>query len=186
MKTFLVIGLGNPGQQYLLNRHNIGFMAIDVLNAQLSMTQTFKTQFKAHYFETKLNQDKIYAIKPQTFMNLSGQSVLTFSQFYKIPPEQIIVIHDDLDLELGTLKIKQGGGHGGHNGLKNIDSLLGKDYWRIRIGIGHPGHKDLVSAYVLSNFKSDEITQFIEPIISDTQKILSRFLNTLKPATLQY
>ncbi|MBA4249949.1 MAG: aminoacyl-tRNA hydrolase [Candidatus Puniceispirillum sp.] len=186
MKTFLVIGLGNPGQQYLINRHNIGFMAIDVLNAQLSVTQTFKTQFKAQYFEAKINQHKIYGIKPQTFMNLSGQSVSLFSQFYKIPPEQIIVIHDDLDLDLGIIKIKQGGGHGGHNGLKNIDSLIGKDYWRIRIGIGHPGHKDLVSSYVLSNFKAEEINHFVEPIISDTQKILSHFLDTLKPTTLQY
>lgn len=186
MKTYLVVGLGNPGQQYLLNRHNIGFMAIDVLNAQINSTQNFKSQFKAQYFETKINSQKIYCIKPQTFMNLSGQSVLPFSQFYKIPPEQIIVIHDDLDLDLGTIKIKQGGGHGGHNGLKSIDASIGQNYWRIRVGIGHPGNKNLVSSYVLSNFTTNEIQHFIEPILFDTQKIISQFLETLKPNTLQY
>lgn len=186
MKTYLIVGLGNPGQQYLLNRHNIGFMAIDVLKDDLNSTVNFKSQFKAQYFETKINSEKLYCIKPQTFMNLSGQSVLPFSQFYKIAPENIIVIHDDLDLELGSIKIKQGGGHGGHNGLKSIDTAIGQNYWRIRVGIGHPGNKNLVSSYVLSNFTIHEIHQFVEPILSDIQKILSDFLSIQKPITLQY
>jgi len=148
---WLIVGLGNPGEKYEDNRHNIGFMAVDEIFHRHNFTDEGK-KFKAQVASGFINAEKVLLLKPQTFMNLSGEAVLAATTFYKIPPENIIVIHDDLDLEPSKLRIKQGGGAGGHNGLKSIDSHLGKDYWRVRIGIGHPGDKNLVSNYVLNDF----------------------------------
>lgn len=147
----LCVGLGNPGQQYLMTRHNIGFMAIDVV-AQSYNFPSFSKKFKSEFSEHRINGFSVGLLKPQTFMNLSGQSVQQVMAFYKLKPEQVIVIHDDLDLVPGQVKIKLGGSAGGHNGLKSIDQCIGNGYWRLRLGIGHPGDRNLVTSYVLSPF----------------------------------
>lgn len=152
---FIVAGLGNPGSQYSLNRHNIGFMAIDVIAEQYNFPP-FKTKFSAHISEGKIGNHRVILCKPITFMNLSGRPIAELAKFYKIPLDHLYVLHDDLDLLPGKIKVKKGGGHGGHNGLRSIDACLGQEYWRLRLGIGHPGFKDAVSGYVLSNFKSSD------------------------------
>lgn len=159
MKTasiYLFVGLGNPGPQYDMNRHNIGFMTVDSI-ANIWSFPAYKNKFSAKISEGKMGSNRVIVCKPQTYMNLSGRSVAETCQFYKIPPEHVFVFHDDLDIEEGKIKFKQGGGHGGHNGLKSLDQHIGKDYWRIRLGIGHPGIKEAVTGHVLGNFhKNDE------------------------------
>jgi PTH1 family peptidyl-tRNA hydrolase len=153
--SFLVVGLGNPGSQYAGNRHNVGFMAADAL-ADALRAGPWSRKFKGKLAEAQAGGERIYLLKPQTYMNLSGESVRAAAQFYKIPPERVIVLYDELDLLPGRLRVKRGGGHGGHNGVKSIDAHLGKDYTRVRIGIGHPGEKHLVTNYVLGDFGKAE------------------------------
>ena len=152
---FLLVGLGNPGKSYSGNRHNVGFMAIDVMTASYRLQEEGK-KFSGILAKGNIGGHAVLALKPQTFMNRSGESVLAASTFYKIPPAQMIVLHDDLDLAFGKVRIKQGGGNGGHNGLRDIDSALGDQYWRVRIGIGRPEHKGEVTSYVLSDFAAAE------------------------------
>ena len=152
----LLVGLGNPGPQYAATRHNIGFMAADRI-ADAHGFPPFRSKFNGLLSEGSLRGSKCLLLKPQTFMNLSGQSVAECAKFFKISVNDIMVFHDELDLPPGKLKVKRGGGHAGHNGLRSIQSHLGPDFHRIRLGIGHPGHKDAVSPYVLGNFaKSDQ------------------------------
>ncbi|MEM6811738.1 MAG: aminoacyl-tRNA hydrolase [Pseudomonadota bacterium] len=153
---FLIVGLGNPGNKYEGNRHNIGFMVIDEI-ARSNNFPAFKNKFQGELSEGRIGTQKIALLKPQTYMNDSGQSVGKAAQFFKVPPEKIIVFHDELDLAPRKIKVKQGGGTGGHNGLKSIDAHLGnKEYWRVRCGIGHPGDKNRVSGYVLNDFSKEE------------------------------
>lgn len=153
----LFIGLGNPGGKYERNRHNIGFMALDQIAADHGFSQ-WKSKFQAHISEGKLGSDKVTLLKPQTFMNNSGQSVGEAIRFYKLTSADIVVLHDELDLAPGKCRVKSGGGHAGHNGLRSIHAHIGADYDRVRLGVGHPGHKDAVSSYVLSNFpKTDTV-----------------------------
>ena len=152
---WLVVGLGNPGSGYAQHRHNAGFMAVDAL-AHTYHATSFSKKFHGECADVTIASEKCLLLKPQTFMNLSGKAVLAAAQFYKIAPEKILVLHDELDLPLAKLRIKQGGGHGGHNGLRDIDSVMGQNYWRLRMGIGHPGNKDMVHSYVLSPFSSEE------------------------------
>lgn len=158
----LFSGLGNPGQKFKHNRHNIGFILID----EISNKCEFKKKFKGLFAENQIGQIKSYFLKPMTFMNLSGESLLEIKQFFKLKNENIFIIHDDLDLEIGKVKVKNGGSNAGHNGLESISSKIGNDYNRLRIGIGHPGQKDLVEKYVLSNFKSDEYDLILKTITS--------------------
>ncbi|MFM2045057.1 MAG: peptidyl-tRNA hydrolase pth [Pseudomonadota bacterium] len=151
----LVVGLGNPGPEYERHRHNVGFLAVDELHRRFGLSP-WKRRFQGFCAEGNVAGEKVLALKPQTFMNLSGQSVGEAQRFYRLVPDQVIVLHDELDLEPGRIKVKRGGGHGGHNGLRSIDEHLGKDYWRIRIGIGHPGDKNRVHGWVLSNFSKAE------------------------------
>lgn len=154
MKIF--VGLGNPGTKYAANRHNIGFMALDAIAAAHGFAP-WRTKFQAEIAEGRLGAEKVVLIKPQTFMNLSGQSVVEALRFFKLEPADLVVFHDELDLAPGKLRCKQGGGHAGHNGLRSIHGHIGPDYARVRLGIGHPGHKDRVSPYVLSDFaKADQ------------------------------
>jgi PTH1 family peptidyl-tRNA hydrolase len=146
----LIVGLGNIGREYEQTRHNIGFMLIDKILSTTHTTKINKSAFKGELFKS----DKFLFLKPNTYMNRSGESVSAVANFYK--PERIIVIHDDLDLNMGALKFKKGGGHGGHNGLRSIDSFIGKDYYRVRMGIGKPVEKSLVVDFVLGKFKSEE------------------------------
>jgi len=155
MKLF--VGLGNPGAKYAGNRHNIGFVALDRIASDHGFGP-WKSAFKAQVAEGRLGSDKVLLLKPQTFMNLSGESVRAALDFYKLAPADVTVFHDELDLAPGKCRVKQGGGHAGHNGLRSIHQHLGTDaYGRVRLGIGHPGHKDAVAAYVLHDFaKADQ------------------------------
>lgn len=154
MKLF--VGLGNPGSKYARNRHNIGFMALDEIASDHGFGP-WKARFQGECTEGRLGSEKVLLLKPGTFMNRSGQSVGEAMRFYKLEPEDVIVFHDELDLAPGKCRVKQGGGHAGHNGLRSIHGHIGEAYGRVRLGIGHPGHKDRVAGYVLHDFaKADE------------------------------
>lgn len=153
---WLLVGLGNPGPDYARTRHNIGFMAVDEIVRRHGFGP-WRSRFQGETAEGTVGGEKVLALKPATFMNLSGQAVAAASRFLKIPPAGILVLHDEMDLPPGRLRVKRGGGAGGHNGLKSIDSHLGPDYLRVRLGIGHPGDRDRVTGYVLSAFaKADD------------------------------
>lgn len=151
MSNWIIAGLGNPGSQYEHTRHNVGYWWLDQLANELG--QSFKTEsrFNGQLIQFTTPEHKIWLVKPLTFMNRSGQSVAALANFYKVPPENILVIHDELDLPAGVARLKRGGGHGGHNGLRDIISQLGsKEFLRCRIGIDHPGNSKQVADYVLS------------------------------------
>ncbi len=155
----LLIGLGNPGVEYKFTRHNVGFLVLDEVHEQYGFSP-WKSKFKGLVAEGSIDGHTVLLLKPQTYMNLSGQSVMEAMQFYKIPLENVIVVHDDLDLNPGTLRTKQGGSAGGHNGLKDIDQRIGQAYWRIRLGIGHPramNHTGSVTNYVLERFSNNDV-----------------------------
>ena len=171
-KIKLFVGLGNPGGQYLETRHNVGFWWIDFIgqNHKLSLKNS-----KKYFGEfSKHNEDgEVFFLKPSTFMNDSGKSVQALAKFYKIEPEEILVIHDELDIQPGTAKLKLGGGHGGHNGLKSIQTCLGSNnFWRLRIGVGHPGDKNKVIGYVLNKPSKIEM-QLIQESIINSYKVFS-------------
>jgi len=153
MKLF--VGLGNQGKKYTNNRHNIGFMALNQIANDHSFSP-WKNKFQGQITDGKLGDEKVILLKPETFMNLSGQSVSETIKFYKIKIEDIIVFHDELDLAPAKLRVKISGGHAGHNGLRSIHQHIGADYHRVRMGIGHPGHKDRVANYVLSDFAKND------------------------------
>ncbi len=147
----LFVGLGNPGVKYAGNRHNIGFMAVDEI-ARAHGFGPWKSKFQGQISEGRLGAEKVLLLKPETMMNLSGQSVGEAMRFYKLLPDDVTVFHDELDLAPGKLRLKQGGGHAGHNGLRSIHQHISEDYRRVRLGIGHPGRKELVAHYVLQDF----------------------------------
>ncbi|MBI5430426.1 MAG: aminoacyl-tRNA hydrolase [Nitrosomonadales bacterium] len=153
----LIVGLGNPGREYEATRHNVGFWWVDELARAQKLS--FKSEAKFHGLTARghLHDHEMLLLMPQTFMNHSGRSVGALAQFYKIAPAEILVVHDELDLPPGVARLKIGGGHGGHNGLKDIIAQLGnKDFWRLRIGIGHPGDRAEVANYVLSDPRREE------------------------------
>lgn len=159
----IIAGLGNPGTQYAGNRHNIGFMALDAIQ-RLPGFAPWSKKFKALISEGELGGEKVLLVKPQTYMNLSGESVGEAMRFYKLTPGDIVAIYDELDLAPGRARIKTGGGHGGHNGVKSLDAHCGKEYRRLRLGIGHPGNKEQVHNHVLDDFaKSDKV--WLEPLL---------------------
>ncbi|NSY43676.1 aminoacyl-tRNA hydrolase [Agrobacterium tumefaciens] len=185
----IIAGLGNPGAQYAGNRHNIGFMAVDALQ-RLPSFSPWARKFKAEISEGEIGGEKVLLMKPLTYMNLSGESVGEAMRFFKLAPADIIVIHDELDLLAGRARIKTGGGHGGHNGLKSIDAHCGKEYRRLRLGIGHPGDKERVHGHVLGDFaKTDRV--WLDPLldaIADNAAMLvksedSQLMNKLALAT---
>jgi len=159
----IIAGLGNPGSKYENNRHNVGFMAADAIARRHSFSPWSK-KFQALVATGTLGTEKVLLIKPQTFMNLSGQSVGEAMRFHKADISHLTVLYDELDLEPGKVRIKTGGGHGGHNGIKSIDAHCGKDYRRVRIGIGHPGVKEMVTNHVLGDFaKADR--DWLDPLL---------------------
>lgn len=160
----IIAGLGNPGSRYAGNRHNIGFMAVDAIQRSPGFSGWSK-KFKAEISEGELGGDKVLLIKPQTFMNLSGEAVGEAMRFYKLGPENIVAIYDELDLAPGKARIKVGGGHGGHNGVKSLDAHCGKNYRRLRLGIGHPGAKELVHNHVLGDFAKVDQT-WLMPLLN--------------------
>lgn len=147
----LFVGLGNPGAKYMHNRHNVGFMALDRIQSDHGFAP-WRRKFQGQVSEGLLGREKVILLKPETFMNLSGQSVGEAMRFYKLTADDVMVFHDELDLAPRKIRVKHGGGHAGHNGLRSLHQHIGEAYGRVRIGIGHPGHKDRVSGYVLHDF----------------------------------
>lgn len=160
---YLIVGLGNPGDRYQNNRHNIGFMAVDHIADRYGFSAP-RTRFQGIAREGTIAGEKCLILKPQTFMNKSGQSVGEAARFYKLEPDQILVIYDELDLAPGKIRMKLGGGHGGHNGIRDIHAHISPHYMRLRIGVGHPGSKEKVTGHVLSNF-SKEDANWLNPLL---------------------
>ncbi len=183
MKLF--VGLGNPGAGYAGNRHNIGFMAVDRIAADHGFG-AWKKAFKGFVADGRLGDQRVLLLKPDTFMNLSGQAVQAAMAFHKILPADMVVFHDELDLAPGKIRTKLGGGHAGHNGLRSIHGHIGEAYGRVRLGIGHPGHKDAVAGYVLHDFAKAD-ADWLEDLlrgISDGAALLAagesaKFLNAV-------
>ena len=176
----LIVGLGNPGSEYEFTRHNIGFMVTDELINRFNANDVSSNSFLGQCYKFQNH----FLLKPQTFMNLSGDSVIKVKNFYK--QEDVVVIHDDLDLPYGSLRFKLGGGHGGHNGLKSIDSRIGKEYIRVRMGIGKPEHKGEVSSYVLGAFSQDQesyLKEFIQTTADAVEYLLS---NSMEDTSSKY
>ena len=153
----LIVGLGNPGSQYTNTRHNAGFWFVDALCKKYGFDLKDNKKFYGEAANVDINNHSVWLLKPMTYMNHSGKALQSITQFYKIKPEEILVAYDELDLPPGTVKLKKGGGHGGHNGLRDIISLIGSnEFYRIRLGIGHPGHKSKVVSWVLNRASSDD------------------------------
>lgn len=188
----LIVGLGNPGEKYADTRHNAGEWLIERLARRFNVSLNPENKFFGKTARTLVNGKEVRLLVPTTFMNLSGKAVGALASFYRIKPEEILVIHDELDLPAGTAKLKQGGGHGGHNGLKDIVAQLGNNnnFYRLRIGIGHPGHRDLVAGYVLNKPSPadrnalekvlDEATDCVEIIFKDGMIKATNRLNSFK------
>jgi PTH1 family peptidyl-tRNA hydrolase len=171
----LLVGLGNPGPGHADDRHNIGYMAADAIVRRHGFGP-FRAKFKGVTAGGAIADEKVAVLKPETYMNLSGESVAAAAHFYKLEPEQVIVIHDEIDLAFGKLRVKQGGGSGGHNGLRSIDAHLGSDYWRVRLGVGHPGIPELVIHHVLRPFAKDEmpLVEKLVEAVADAMPLLVR------------
>ena len=189
----LIAGLGNPGAEYEKSLHNAGFWYLDRLAQELSATFTSDKKAFSHVAKARLAGRTIYLVKPWNFMNNSGQGVAAVARFFKVPIEKVLVAHDEIDLPPGVVRVKQGGGHGGHNGLRDIIAKTGsKDFWRLRVGVGHPGHKNAVSGYVLKRVPADierpvdegldvAIRQSLTLIDGDV-KIATQNIHTHKPS----
>jgi PTH1 family peptidyl-tRNA hydrolase len=167
---WLLVGLGNPGAKYEQHRHNIGFNLIDAIAAREGFP-AFTAKHNALISKGRIGDVECVLCKPQSFMNKSGPPIAAVARFFQIPVENVLVFHDELDLPLGKIRLKQGGGAGGHNGLKSIDAHFGKDYHRLRFGIDHPGHKDAVSGYVLHDFDADE-----QPKVAELTDDIARYV----------
>ena len=152
----LIAGLGNPGAEYQRTRHNAGFWFVDELARSSGASWRRESKLQCELARVRVTDVDVWLMKPQTFMNRSGAAVLAMSTFYRIPPAELLVVHDDIDLPPGAVRLKQGGGHGGHNGVRDVIANLGPDFWRMRLGVGHPGEKDQVLDAVLSRASSDE------------------------------
>lgn len=185
--VYLIVGLGNPGKQYEMTRHNIGFHTIDYI-ADRNNVKINKLKFKALYGEAVIGGEKTYLIKPQTFMNLSGDSVIEFANFYKIPPENIIVINDDISLDTGRIRVRAKGSAGGHNGLKSIIyQLKSESFPRVKMGVGAPKHKDYdLADFVLGRFTKEEIPVMEEAIEKASKAVEEIIRNGAQSAMNKY
>lgn len=191
----LLVGLGNPGPRYAKNRHNIGFMAVDTI-VHRHRFGPWRKRFRGQVAEGSVAGVKVLALKPATFMNESGRAVGEAARFYKLVPPQVLVVYDEIDLHPGKVKVKTGGGAGGHNGIRSIDSHIGSNYRRVRLGVGHPGDKERVQAHVLSDFSkhdqawldklldavADEFPRLVE---GDDGGFMSRVAHVMTPPTLK-
>lgn len=160
----LIVGLGNPGPKYARNRHNIGFMALDRI-AEDHGFPGWKSKHQGVVSEGRFGSDRVVLLKPETYMNKSGDSVGAAMRFYKLTPEDVIVLHDEIDLAPGKVRWKTGGGHAGHNGLRSVHGHIGPEYARVRLGVGHPGHKDAVPGYVLRDFPKAD-AEWLDDVLS--------------------
>ncbi len=172
----LLVGLGNPGPRHAKNRHNIGFMAVDEIVRRHGFGP-WRTRFSGRIAEGRIDGGKVLALEPETYMNESGRAVGEAVRFYKLEPEsQVIVIYDEIDLKPGKVKVKLGGGAGGHNGIRSIDNHIGRDYRRVRLGIGHPGDKDLVHGHVLQDFAKVEVAgrdKLIDAVAAELARLIA-------------
>ncbi len=173
----IIVGLGNPGTEYANTRHNAGFWFVDEVVRKFGGNFKQEKKFQGEVARSTIHGQQVWLLKPDTFMNLSGQSVLALMQFYKIKLANVLVVHDDLDLEVGDVRLKEGGGHGGHNGLRDIISRCGGNgFQRIRLGIGHPGNKSKVTGHVLKKAATDDqiaIENAIDKAISELDRIVN-------------
>ena len=170
----LLVGLGNPGPSYRDNRHNVGFMAVDAIHGRWRLGP-FRNKYQGELAEGVIDGEKVLLLKPQTYMNESGRSVQAVMTFYKLKPADLIVFHDELDLAAGKLRVKKGGGHAGHNGLRSIQAHIGPDFRRVRIGVGHPGDKDRVIGHVLKDFSKEDRT-WLEPLLDGIAEGVDRLV----------
>ena len=175
MSVSVIVGLGNPGEKYALTRHNVGYWLVDRLTNAAGAVLKAEKKVMGDVAQISLAHSNIRLLKPSTYMNESGQAIRRMLDFYKLTPEQLLVVHDELDLPPGTVRFKLGGGHGGHNGLRDIISHCGKEFLRLRIGIGHPGHKSQVTGYVLSSPGLEE-RQLIEAALPDASQAVECLL----------
>ncbi len=171
---WLIVGLGNPGREYAGHRHNVGFMAVDAVTRRYGFG-SWRERFCGEVSEGRVGDGTVTALKPMTFMNESGRAVGLAARFYKLSPARVVVFHDELDVAAGKVRVKRGGGAAGHNGLRSIDSHLGRDYWRVRIGIGHPGDKSQVLGHVLKEFTVADHA-WLDPLLSAMADNISRLL----------
>jgi peptidyl-tRNA hydrolase, PTH1 family len=188
----LIVGLGNPGPEYASHRHNVGFQAVDAIARRYGLGP-WRRRFCGEAAEGSIGSDKILLLKPLTYMNDSGRAVAEATRFYKLAAEDAILIHDELDLVPGKVRVKRGGGAAGHNGLRSTDAAIGPDYLRVRFGIGHPGDKSRVTPYVLSNFAKDErpMVDAVSDAIADALPLLLKgdeagFMNKVALKTAPY
>jgi PTH1 family peptidyl-tRNA hydrolase len=159
----LLVGLGNPGRDYAYNRHNIGFMALEDIVERYGFSP-WKQKFRGRIADGTIDGERVLALEPLTYMNESGRSVGEALRFHKLQPSDVIVLHDELDLAAGKVRVKRAGGHGGHNGIRSIDAHIGPDFWRVRLGIGHPGERERVHGHVLGDFsRADEA--WLDPLM---------------------
>jgi len=185
MSIKLIVGLGNPGPKYDATRHNAGFWAIDAIADALGGRWAEERKFKGAVARVMVDGSDLRLLRPDTFMNRSGQSVGPLAQFFKIQPEEILVIHDELDLPPGRMRLKCGGGHGGHNGLKDIQAAIGSaGFWRMRIGVGHPGHRDAVVGYVLTSPPPTE-RRLIEDVVIEVRHLAPDLIHADQSALMQ-
>lgn len=179
----LIVGLGNPGPKYEQTRHNVGFVLLDELAHSKGAKLKLENKFHGEVAKLSLHGHEIWLLKPNTFMNLSGKAVAALARFYKITPESVLVVHDELDIPPGQLRLKQGGGHGGHNGLRDVVAQLGsREFLRLRIGIGHPGESRDVSDYVLNKASADD-QKHIDDALDEALRVLPQIIEgDLEPA----
>jgi PTH1 family peptidyl-tRNA hydrolase len=167
----LIVGLGNPGRQYDKTRHNAGFWFVDELARRYSANFKLESRFSGEVSKANIEGHTVWLLKPTTFMNKSGLAARQLASFYKIPVENILIAHDELDLSSGTVRLKSSGGHGGHNGLRDLHAHLTKEYWRLRIGVGHPGDRNKVVDYVLSQTSKNDAIEIARAIDRATDQI---------------
>ncbi len=179
----LIVGLGNPGAEHNRDRHNVGYWLADEIAGAVGFTG--EPKFLGEMCQVSLNQNNVRILKPTTFMNRSGQSVRRTIDYFKLPPERVLVIHDELDLPPGTARLKRGGGHGGHNGLRDVIAHCGREFLRLRIGIGHPGRKEQVAGYVLRPAGKIELSQ-IERAIDESRRAIDRLFADGLEAAMHY
>ena len=180
----LIAGLGNPGAEYQRTRHNAGFWFVDELARQAGASWRRESKLQCELARARIADTDVWLMKPNTFMNRSGAAVQAVSSFYRVPPDELLVVHDEIDLPPGAVRLKQGGGHGGHNGVRDVIAVLGPDFWRLRLGVGHPGERDQVVDAVLSRASADE-QQLIDAALARGLDAMPQFISGATQKAMQ-